>query len=133
LSTAIAETKTNVDQMGKLLTLNQPSYMAGYPTYVLNAANLPTSMYYRTGSGLDSLGIGGLVLNSWYTKSPSATPSGTTKVTWISNTSGTLSTAVLNHYATGFVTKRSELLPIPQDAITAYGSFASNMPQNPGY
>lgn len=133
LSTAITQTKTNIDEMGTLKVMTQPTYMAGYPSYVLNTANLPTSMYYRNNSGLDSLGIGGLVLNSWYTKTPSATPSGTSKVTWISATSGTLNAAVQNHYATNFLSGRSELLPIPQDAITAYGSFAANMPQNPKY
>jgi starch-binding outer membrane protein, SusD/RagB family len=134
LSTAITETKTNIDQMGTFKTLNQPSYMAGYPTYVLNTANLPTTMIFRVRSGTDSLGVGGLVLNSWYAKTPvSGTPPGTARITWISSTSGTLSTAVQNHYATNFVNKKSELLPIPQDAITAYGGFASNMPQNPGY
>jgi len=113
--------------------MTQPTYMAGYPSYVLNTANLPTSMYYRNNSGLDSLGIGGLVLNSWYTKTPAATPSGTSKVTWINATSGTLNAAVQNHYATNFLSGKSELLPIPQDAITAYGGFGSNMPQNPKY
>jgi len=133
LSTAITQTKTNIDQMGTFKTMTQPTYMAGYPTYVLNTANLPTSMYFRTRNGSDSLGIGGLVMNSWYKKEPSATPAGTAKITWISATSGTMSTAVQNHYATNFVTTKSELLPIPQDAITAYGGFASNMPQNPKY
>jgi hypothetical protein len=133
LSTAITQAKTNIDQMGTFKTMTQPTYMAGYPTYVLNTANLPTSIYFRTRNGSDSLGIGGLVMNSWYKKEPSATPAGTAKITWISATSGTMSTAVQNHFATNFVTTKSELLPIPQDAITAYGGFASNMPQNPKY
>ena len=133
LSTAITQSKTNIDQMGTFQVMTQPTYMAGYPTYVLNTANLPTSMYFRIRSTSDSLGMGGLVMNSWYTKTPSATPAGTAKITWISATSGTLSTAVQNHYATNYLAGKSELLPIPQDAITAYGGFGSNMPQNPKY
>jgi hypothetical protein len=133
LATAISETKTNTTQMGAFLTMNQPSYMAPYPSYVINTANLPTSMYFKIKGTSDSLGIGGLVMNSWYTKTPSATPAGTTKITWISSTSGSLSSSVLGHFATNFVTNKSELLPIPQDAITAYGGFSSFMPQNPSY
>lgn len=136
LATAINESKANINQMSGLLTLNQPSYMAGYPTYVLNAANLPLSMYYKIHSSLDVMTIGGLVVNSLYTRAPTSTPAGTTKITWIPTSTDptkTLAGVVLAHYATNFVPNKSELLPIPQDAITAYGGFASNMPQNPGY
>ena len=87
-------------------------------------------MYFRGRTSSDDLNIGGVVLNSWYVKQASATPAGATKVTWISSTS---SATVQGHYATSFVPGKSELLPIPQDAITAYGGFAANMPQNPGY
>lgn len=136
LKTAITETKANINQMSSFTTLNQPSYMAGYPSYVLNTANLPKTMYYRGRTSSDDLNIGGIVLNSWYTPSPSAQPAGTTKVTWLvvsSDPTKTMAATVLAHYATNFVENKSELLPIPQDAITAYGGFASNMPQNPGY
>jgi len=134
LNTAITQSKTNVDQMGTFQVMTQPSYMAGYPSYVLNTANLPNSMYFKIRSASDSLGIGGLVVNSWYTKGAPQPFTGTVaKITWISSTSGTLNAAVQAHYATNFLTGRSELLPIPQDAITAYGGFASNMPQNPKY
>jgi hypothetical protein len=133
LSTAINETKTNITQLSNFQVLTQPSYMASYPSYVVNTANLPTSMYYRARTSSDDLSIGGLVLNSWYVKTPSATPAGTTKITWINSTAGNVATSVLGHYATNFVQNKSELLPIPQDAITAYGGFASNMPQNPNY
>ncbi|MGZ3923121.1 MAG: RagB/SusD family nutrient uptake outer membrane protein [Flavisolibacter sp.] len=136
LNSAITETKTNIGQLSSFLNLNQPSYMASYPTYVVNTANLPKSMYFRSHTSSDSLGIGGLVMNSWYKPSPSATPAGTTKVTWLvqsTDPTKTLAASVLAHYATNFAMNKSELLPIPQDAITAYGSFGSNMPQNPGY
>lgn len=133
LTPAINETKANTTVMGNFGTLAQPSYMAGYPSYVLNTSNLPASLYFRARTSSDDLNIGNLVLNSLYTKAPSATPAGTTRVTWINSTAGSMSTTVLGHYATGFTPNKSELLPVPQDAITAYGSFASNMPQNPNY
>jgi starch-binding outer membrane protein, SusD/RagB family len=136
LSTAISETIVNVNQLSSFANFNQPSYMAPYPTYVLNTVNLPKSMYYRSHTASDSLGIGGLVLNSWYKPAPSATPAGTTKVTWLvqsTDPTKTLAASVLGHYATNFVQNKSELMPIPQDAITAYGGFGSNMPQNPKY
>jgi hypothetical protein len=134
LTTAITETKTNINQLSSFLNLSQPSYMGPYPTYVVNTANLAKNMYFRSRTSSDSLGIGGLVLNSWYKPTPAATPAGTTRVTWLTtSTTSTLAASVLAHYATNFAQNRSELLPIPQDAITAYGSFASNMPQNPGY
>jgi starch-binding outer membrane protein, SusD/RagB family len=136
LGTSINESKANITQMSSQLTLNQPSYMAGYPSYVVNTANLPLSLYYRIHSSLDQLIIGQLVVNSLYTKAPSSTPAGTTKVTWIPTSTDptkTMAATVFAHYATNFVPNKSELLPIPQDAITAYGGFASNMPQNPGY
>jgi len=134
LTPAINETKTNITQMGSFATMNQPSYMAGYPSYVLNTANLPKNMYQRTRTSSDDLNIGGIVLNSWYKPTPTVQPAGSQKaVTWISSTAGSMATSVLGHFATGFVPNKSELLPIPQDAITAYGGFASNMPQNPGY
>ena len=54
---------------------------------------------------------------------------------WVTNaiSVGTGTAVTLNHYANNFVTLKSELLPIPQDAITAYGSFSANMKQNPGH
>ncbi|GAA4746522.1 RagB/SusD family nutrient uptake outer membrane protein [Flavisolibacter ginsenosidimutans] len=142
LATAITESKSNIALFGTTTgttltgTLAQPSYMAGYPSYVGNLANLPVSMFYRARTASDDLNIGGIVLNSWYAKAPSSTPAGSTKVAWIVITTDptkTTAAAVLAHYATNFVPNKSELLPIPQDAITAYGGFASNMPQNPGY
>lgn len=130
LSTAITESKTATNAFGANGVFNQPSYMAGYPSYVVNTANLPTSMYYRARTADDALSIGGIVLNSWYAKTPAVQPAATTKVTWFSSTTPA---TVLGHFATNFTPNKSELLPIPQDAITAYGGFATNMPQNPGY
>jgi hypothetical protein len=136
LTPAINETKANINQLSSFANLNQPSYMAAYPTYVVSTANLPKSMYFRVHNASDSLGIGALVMNSWYKPSPSTAPAGTIKVTWLvqsTDPTKTLAASVLAHYATNFAQNKSELLPIPQDAITAYGGFAGNMPQNPGY
>jgi hypothetical protein len=140
LATAISETKANINQMSSFSMMNQPSYMAPYPSYVINTANLPTTMYYIYHSTSDDLSVGGgLVANSFYQPAPSASalPAGVyQKVTWITTATDptkTMAASVLSHYATNFVQNKSELLPIPQDAITAYGGFASNMPQNPNY
>lgn len=133
LATAINETKANITQMSNFQMLTQPSYMAPFPAYVVNTATLPTSMFYKVRATTWDLSIGGLVLNSWYKPAPSSTPAGSAKITWISSTAGAMANTVLGHYATNFQQNKSELLPIPQDAITAYGGFASNMPQNPNY
>ena len=89
---------------------------------------LPTSMYYRTGSTSDDnrFGATGLWANSFYKAAPTATPSGTTKVVWLS---AAINTTALSRFATGFVTGKSELLPIPQPARDAN----RNLTQNPGY
>lgn len=89
---------------------------------------LPTSMYYRTGSTSDDnrFGTSGLWANSFYKAAPSSTPAGTTKVAWLS---AAINTTSLSRFATGFVTGKSELLPIPQPARDAN----RNLTQNPGY
>ena len=89
---------------------------------------LPTSMFYRTGSTSDDnrFGATGLWANSFYKAAPTATPSGTTKVVWLS---AAINTTALSRFATGFVTGKSELLPIPQPARDAN----RNLTQNPGY
>lgn len=89
---------------------------------------LPTSMYYRTGSTSDDnrFGATGLWANSFYKAAPSSTPAGTTKIVWLS---AAINTTALSRYATGFVTGKSELLPIPQPARDAN----RNLTQNPGY
>jgi hypothetical protein len=113
LATKIAETKAALLAMS---TLSAP-----YNT-------LPTSMFYRTGSKSDDnrFGATGLWANSFYKAAPTATPSGTTKVVWLS---AAINTTALSRFATGFVTGKSELLPIPQPARDAN----RNLTQNPGY
>jgi hypothetical protein len=86
-------------------------------------ANLPQSMFFKTNSAADDQTAWS---NSFYTKEPSSTPSGTTKVVWMGTTINTVS---LVRFATGFTTGKSELLPIPQPVLDA--NF--NMKQNPGY
>ncbi len=86
-------------------------------------ANLPQSMYYITTATGDDKSIWS---NSLYKAAPSATPSGTTKIVWMSSA---INTTALSRFATGFTTGKSELLPIPQPVLDA--NF--NMKQNPGY
>jgi len=135
LSTAIDETKANLTKMGAATAMAVPSYMAPPPAYVFIPANLPNAMYFRGRTTSDDMNIIGLVVNSLYKSAPASTPAGTAKMNWVTNaiSTGTGTAVTLNHFANNFVSGKSELLPIPQDAITAYGSFVANMPQNPGY
>jgi hypothetical protein len=129
LATALNETKANLLKMSTSTIMANPSYMAGFPSYSLTTV-LPISMYYFTTSVSDDNNIGGLWSNSLYKTAPTATPSGTTKVVWLSTaiaTAGT--TSPLGRYATGFVTGKGELMPIPQPARDAN----ANLTQNPGY
>ncbi|HYM92642.1 MAG TPA: RagB/SusD family nutrient uptake outer membrane protein [Chitinophagaceae bacterium] len=125
LATAISETRANLVKMSTNTALADPSYMAGYPVYS-KVTTLPASMYIITGTTSDDNNIGGLWYNSLYKSAPSSTPSGTTKVTWIGSAINTTSAA---RFATGFVTGKGELLPIPQGARDA--DF--NLTQNPNY
>jgi hypothetical protein len=71
LNTVIVETRANLVQMGGRLLLNAPTYMAGYPTYVVNTANLPQSMYFKIGTASDDMNLGAnLVVNSLYKAAP---------------------------------------------------------------
>jgi starch-binding outer membrane protein, SusD/RagB family len=135
LATAINETKANLTKMGASAAMTPLSYMAQPPSYVFIPANLPNALFYKSRTTSDDLNIGGLIVNSLYKTAPTATPAGTVRMAWVTNaiSTGTGTAVTLNHYANNFITLKSELLPIPQDAITAYGSFASKMPQNPKY
>lgn len=136
LAKAIKESIENLKKMGASQTMVAPTYMAPPPSYVLNTANLPVRLYFFNRSAADELRFGGgLIVNSLYRPSPTSTPAGTYSINWIQTgiSQGTGNAVVLNHYANSFVELKSELLPIPQDALTAYGSFVGNMPQNPGY
>jgi hypothetical protein len=131
LASAITDTKANLTRMATPTTtaLVDPSYMAGYPSYC-KTLTLPIAMYYITNTISDDNNINGLWKNSLYKTAPTSTPAGTTKVTWLSTAitaAGT--TSPLGRYATGFVSGKSELLPLPQPARDA--NF--NLSQNPGY
>ena len=67
-----------------------------------------------------------LVEDSESQAAPTATPAGTTRVNWLG---ATINTVSLARFATGFVTGKSELLPIPQPSRDAN----RNLTQNPGY
>ena len=125
LGTALAESKANMLKMSASTAMVDPTYMAGYPTYCLTTT-LPTSMYAINNTTSDVNSIGGLWFNSLYKTAPTATPTGTTKIVWVGTT---VNTVCVVRYATGYVTGKGELLPIPQPAIDA--NF--NLRQNPGY
>jgi hypothetical protein len=131
LGTALAESKANMIKMSTVTSMVNPSYMAGYPSYCLTAA-LPVRMFYFSSTASDNNGVGGLFYNSLYKTAPAATPvpTGTTLVAWLTTaiaSAGT--TSPVGRYATGFVTGKGELLPIPQPARDAN----VNLTQNPGY
>lgn len=125
LSAALSESIANMVKMSTSTAMVNPSYMAGYPAYCITTA-LPTSMYYITNTTSDVNTINGLWKNSLYKTAPTSTPSGTTKVTWVA---AAVKTTCSDRFATGFVTGKSELLPLPQPAIDAN----KNLKQNPGY
>jgi hypothetical protein len=125
LATAIAETKANLVRMSTNTAMVNPTYMAGYPAYCITP-NLPQRMYYNNGTTSDNNNMGGLWRNSLYTTAPASAPSGTTGVNWVRVEINTTSNA---RFATGFVTGKGELLPLPQPALDAN----KNLTQNPGY
>lgn len=125
LATALSESAANMVRMSTNTIMVNPSYMAGYPPYSL-VTPLPTSMYMINGTTSDNNNIGGLWFNSLYKAAPGSTPAGTTKVTWVGSA---INTTAASRYATGFVTGKGELLPIPQPARDAN----YNLTQNPGY
>ena len=113
LATKIADTKATLLAMS---TLSAPY------------DKLPIAMYFKTTGTSDdnTYGANSLWVNSFYTTAPTATPTGTTKVVWMS---AAINTTALSRFATGFVTGKSELMPIPQPARDAN----RNLTQNPGY
>ena len=130
LATSIAETKANLNRLAVASAMVAPTYMAPPPPYALTNT-LPVAMLLKTGSTADDASIWA---NSFYTPAPSGTPAGTTRLTWIAlpttaaprNSVGTTSA---DRYATGFITGKGELMPIPQPARDAN----VNLKQNPGY
>lgn len=125
LATGINESKTIMANMAARSGTISFSYMAGPPAYAANIPNLPSKMYYKTTTKADDASMW---VNSLYKPSPSSTPAGTTSVNWVGSTIASDITSV-SRYAFGFVTGKSELLPIPQPARDAN----PNLTQNPGY
>jgi hypothetical protein len=129
LATVLDETKSNLSKMGASLAMNNPTYMAGYPSYCLTTA-LPTRMYIINGTTSDDNNINAIWKNSLYKTAPGSTPAGTTSVNWVTNAIvATGPNSPLGRYATGFVSGKSELFPLPNATLTA--NF--NLKQNPGY
>lgn len=129
LAAALNESRANMNRMATLTSMVNPTYMAGYPSYCLTNT-LPIRMLLNTGTTSDDANIGGLYRNSLYRTAPTGTISGTTAVNWLTNAinaAGTTSPA--GRFATGFVSGKGELLPIPQPARDAN----PNLSQNPGY
>jgi hypothetical protein len=128
IATAFTDTKANLLKLstytaaGPNTPMSNPTYMAGYPSYVL-VSTLPVAMYNITGSTADDKSIW---KNSYYTIAPTSTPAGTSKITWLSTSVNTTSLA---RFASGFTTGKSELFPIPQAARNAN----PNLIQNPNY
>ncbi len=82
--------------------------------------NLPTTMYYQTGSNPST----GLVWkNDFYAPSPVTPPAGTTAVTWVG--SG-IATTILTYYAVSFTPNKSELLPLATSVIDSNPSLKQN-------
>ena len=125
LATVILETKANLVKMSTSTPMVNPTYMAGYPAYSITNT-LPVFMYYNTGTTSEDPNVGGLWFNSLYKTAPTSTPSGTTRVNWAR---GEVNTTANARFATGFITGKGELLPIPQAAIDANKSLV----QNPNY
>jgi hypothetical protein len=129
LTTALAETAANMQKMSTNTAMLNPTYMAAYPSYCLTNT-LPTRMYLNTGTTSDDNSIGAMWRNSFYKTAPGSTPSGTTSINWVTSAIGTAGTgSPLGRFATGFTPNKSELLPLPNAALTA--NF--NLKQNPGY
>jgi hypothetical protein len=125
LGKMITETKANLLLMSANSPLVDPTYMAGYPAYC-KTTDLPTYMYYTTGTKSDDSNIGGIFVNSLYTLAPTSTPAGTTRVNWVRAEINTTANA---RFATGFTANKSELLPFSNNVLIAN----TNLKQNPGY
>lgn len=125
LGAAINETKANLLKMSTATPIDNPTYMAGYPSYCISST-LPVYMYYYTNTNADDSNVGSLYYNSLYKTAPGSTPSGTTRVNWVR---GEINTVALARFATGYTPGKSELLPLPNASLTA--NF--NLVQNPGY
>ena len=116
--------KANMLKMSTSAAMVNPTYMAGYPAYSLTTT-LPARMYYYSSTTSDNSNIGGLYFNSLYKAAPSSTPQALpVPPGFISHQHN-----LCIKFATGYVTGKGELLPIPQPVRDAN----PNMSQNPNY
>jgi hypothetical protein len=125
LGTALSASRANLLLLSNRAAMTDPSYMAGYPSYA-KTTNLPQYMYAVTNYTGDASSIGGLFVNSLYRPAATTTPTGTTRLNWVRTEINSVAVA---RFAVGFTPNKSELLPLPNAALTA--NF--NLKQNPGY
>lgn len=124
LGSKINDAKTALLALSKYQVPSVSPYNQGVPY-----SSLAVSMYYfTTAKGDDST----IFANSYYTPAPSSTPSGTTKITFltpaqIDPTTG--NTTYMGRFAQFFTPNKNELLPIPQVTMDANYMLV----QNPGY
>ena len=119
LNAAITENRNNMVNMSQSLEMTNPTYMAPFPDYSISTT-LPTSMFYFTGTTADGAAMWS---NSFYYPGYTSTPSGTTKITWVSTS---VNTTLVSRYASGFTTGKSELFPLPQPAVDANYKLKQN-------
>ena len=134
LGTALAETKENLSKMAAGTAMVAPTYMASPPDYTLTAT-LPKQMYYYQNALAENNKIWA---NSFYSPTPATAPSDPTngnvqltssnRVNWFGN--GNITTTYVNYLGYGYTVGKSELYPIPQQAIDANSNLR---PQNNGY
>jgi SusD family. len=138
LSTAIAETRTNLTNMALGNAMVAPSYMAPPPAYTLTNT-LPQFMYYYQNAPADDNKIWA---NSFYKPTPATAPldptngnvllTTTNRVAWFKNAN--ITTTYVNYYGLGFTlfpTGRNELYPIPSATLSANYNLTGGA--NPGY
>ncbi|WP_121357639.1 RagB/SusD family nutrient uptake outer membrane protein [Flavisolibacter nicotianae] len=142
LSTALTETKANLQKFAAGTAMAAPSYMAAPPDYTLTA-NLPKQMWFYQNmpaeNNVPTQAGSQIWVYSFYMPTPSSTPkdptngnnsisSSSNRINWFASTN--ITTTYVNYYAYGFVSGKSELYPIPQASIDANANLR---PQNPGY
>jgi hypothetical protein len=88
-------------------------------------ANLPQSMYYQNNQQTIVYG------NSLYAATPAATPTGYTKIAWVSSLTNTGTIPYIDYVAKFFIPNNGELLPLPQLTLQSNPLLAGQ--QNPGY
>jgi hypothetical protein len=124
LGSKLSDAKTALLALSKYQVPTVAPYNQGVPY-----SNLAVSMYYiTTAKGDDST----IFANSFYAPTPSSTPTGTTKITFltpaqIDPTTG--NTSYMGRLAQFFTANKNELLPIPQVTMDANYKLV----QNPNY